>query len=218
LVLLLGCSKSEPVTGEVPPPTATAPVAPVAAVEPPEEKPVAITEDLVQRYLGYEKSYVTLLEQELARWKKTRDEVGKDPGVGGSLALVKASADFQKQLDTKKVDLLGAAHLSQVEADAVGGLANEIKMSRAAWKAAGGETTIAMVEEQLKAAMAKAPAAERTQMQGQLDEMKKSMLGLRDAAEAREKYGNEAVDLVLRHDAELAKLLEAQLALLSQMN
>ncbi len=221
-VIAAGCNgkKAEEAKAPPSPTTAAAPAvkpAPPPAAVPQPTTPVVVDEAMIEKYLTAQKTIVgetrAFYEQMSAEVKAAQD---KDSTAAGLKALGDIDAR-SKKLDQLKRDTLAKVGLAQREYDATGDLVSSVEMTQMMFEKAGGEAAAAKMEADLKAqlgpALAKMPADERAKAEKDAMKMPESLRSLGQAKDARARYGDAAVDAVLKRLPEARALREELMGL-----
>jgi len=216
VILAVSCTNAPAPTApdkSVPAPAAPS-AEPAAAPAPAEqEKPLVLTEDLLKKFLALQKDKVALLRTQVDAWKKEQAKLGKDPKWHQSLAYVNRVGEIDKAIDEGNKSLCAKSGLTDREIKEIDNVVTEVSGARMLWKKSGGDQNLANMEKQMRAQLAQVPAAQRAEAEKNLGQMTQSMKDARDAKEARAKYGDATVDMVITHDTELGQLMEDQLKL-----
>jgi hypothetical protein len=211
LVLASACSKksSEPaaVASGAQPATAAAgtpaaaPAADAAAAEP---KKVEITEDLVQKYIEYQKENFALLAKYAEETRKNLADAKGD--TAKTLQQIQINDKLAREMDEKLRAKRASLGISDDQFEAVKDAAGIIATGRMTFTQMGGDVQMAKMEAEQKAQIAKLPADQKSAAEAEMAKMSQSMKDMRDGAEARQKYGDKAGDALLKYADVLAKM------------
>jgi hypothetical protein len=205
----VACKKSaEPPAAGQPaaPPAATAPAGgPSAPAEarPAEPKKIEITDDMVSKYMEYQKENLSLVQKYVAETTKNIESAKGDAMKTLNQISIneKAAKDMEAKLDAKRQ----ALGLDQEQFDTLKDAVQMMATGRAAYNQMGGDAQLAKIEAEQKAALAKLPPEQRSAAEAQMAEMGKSFRDMRDGFEVRKKYGDKSTDVLLKRADELAK-------------
>jgi chromosome segregation ATPase len=211
LLLVAGCSKKaddatptagQPGTGGADQPAAAATPA-AGPSESAEPKKVDITEDLVVKYMGYQKENLALLAKYAEETKKNMEAAKGDTAKLMQQVSIadRMGKDLEAQLQAKRREL----GLSEEEFKALQDAAQTVATSRAMYNQMGGDAQLAQMEAESKKQIAALPADQREAATAQMNEVTKSLRSLKDGIDVREKYGDKAADALMKHADELAK-------------
>jgi small-conductance mechanosensitive channel len=209
LVVAFGCQKkAEQPAGSSP--AAAQPAAAAAAkaqpsattTAPVEPRRIEITDDLVQKYMEYEKTNLALLTQYVEDTRKNLDSAKGD--TAKTLQQLTINEKMSKDLDEKLKAKRASLGLGDEEFNAVKDGADMVALGRMAYTQMGGDAQMAKIQAQQKKQIAALPEAQRQAAEASLSEVSKSLTDLRDAAEVRKKYGDKSADALLKHADELA--------------
>lgn len=211
LLSIFGCKK-EP----EPPPEVTPTF--VAAAQDEEEKPapaaepqahpvdelgkvaeptVKVSEALVLQYLEYRKKVVAQGRDVVKVVSEAQAaEKAKGTKLAGAVRAKLATEDFVTRMREVEEQARQDLKLSREEVVAIGQVVGEVLSARQLWKRSGGDEAI----EKARAELEKLPEAERAAAQTRLDARAKSFADVRDAKSARGRFGDAAVDAVLKHE------------------
>ena len=219
LTLVSACSKkpAETAQGATASDAAAATPATAAAstsAPSPSDKPktIEITEDMIAKYMQYQKETVTIVTKYAAESKKNL-EASK-----GDVSKLASQAQLNDQM-SKELDKLLAAKRSELGLkeddfallqEAVSAMAN----SRALYNQMGGDAQVAKIEAEQKKAIEKMPEAQRAAAQAEMSKMTESLRQMRDGFELRQKYGDKSADVLLKHADNLAQQWTENLKLL----
>ncbi len=213
LVVVAACSskKSEPSaerTPSAPPASAVPAQAGKAPATPAAAEKIEITEDLVQKYMEYDKQSTAII----ARYaEQSRQNLASAKGDSAKMLQQisindKLSKEMDEQLKAKRAEMgLNEAQFTALE-DAAGMIAN----GRLLYNQMGGDAQLARIQAEQKQQVAALPEAKRAEAEKAISDMTKSLTDLRDGVELRQKYDDKSADVLLKHADQLANLrLEA---------
>ena len=211
LLLVAGCSrKADEATSTAGQPPTDAAGHPAAAATPAagpsesaEPKKVDITEDLVVKYMEFQKENLALLAKYS---EETRKNMEAAKGDSAKLVQQVSIADrlgkeMEEKLSAKRREL----GLSEEEFKAVQDAAQTVATSRALYNQMGGDAQLAQMEADSKKQIAALPPDQREAATAQMNEVTKSLRSLKDGIDVREKYGDKAADALMKHADELAR-------------
>jgi ribosome-binding ATPase YchF (GTP1/OBG family) len=211
LLLVAGCSKkSDDATSTAGQPATDAGAQPAAAAKPAagpsesaEPKKVDITEDLVVKYLEYQRENLALVAKYAEESRKNLEAAKGDTAkIAQQISLAdRMGKDLEAQQQAKRREL----GLSEEEFKALQDAAQTVATSRALYNQMGGDAQLAQMEAESKKQIAALPADQREAATAQMNEMSKSLRSLKDGMDVREKYGDKAADALMKHADELAK-------------
>jgi hypothetical protein len=211
LLLVAGCSKKADVatsTGGQPGAgaagqSATSEKPAAGPSESAEPKKVDITDDLVVKYMTYQKENLALLATYA---DETRKNMEAAKGDTSKLAQQMSLAErLGKELEAQQQAKRRALGLSEEEFKALQDAAQTVATSRALYNQMGGDAQLALMEAEAKKQIAALPADQRDAAAAQMNETSKSLRSLKDGMDVREKYGDKAADALMKHADELAK-------------
>jgi hypothetical protein len=211
LLLVAGCSKkTDDATSTAGQPGTDSGGQPAAAAKPvagpsesAEPKKVDITEDLVVKYLGYQKENLALIAKYSEETKKNMEAAKGDTAkLTQQMALAdRMGKEMEAQQQAKRREL----GLSEEEFKALQDAAQTVATSRALYNQMGGDAQLAQMEAESRKQIAALPPDQREAATAQMNEMSKSLRSLKDGVDVREKYGDKAADALMKHADELAK-------------
>lgn len=214
---LSGCKKESPPQEAKPaqeeaaeqaapaPAAAPKPEAPAA-----EEKKPQITEELVAKFVTYSKTRRDDLKTALPKLREQGKALKNKPGIDGALEFKKNAEQFQKEQEELNKKELAQQGLTEETAKYLHDAATEVYMAR---KGAEGMAKAMPPAAELQAKVAGAPPEQQAELKKQVEDMQKQVEQMKTAAEARKTYGDAAVDAFIKHEAELAPVLEEQMKL-----
>lgn len=210
LLLSAACSKE----AKAPPAPPPAPAKEDLAQKPPEPPPpapeekkkVAITEPLVASYVVFLKESIAAHQALMKEYGKDVQRIDSEEGVKQGVDALASAAKVQKAVEEAEQKARAKAGLGAAEIEALRPAVSDVILPRLAYKDAAKQADD--MEKQMKAQLAKLPADQRAEAEKQMTEMLKGMRNLGNATEARQKYGDDAVEAVLKHEAELVPLFK----------
>lgn len=219
VLLLANCTKgsSQPPGREAPPaPSAKVPerapeAAPVAKAAAEEEKKVELTEALVAKYVTYLKDVVASRKALVAQYRAETAKLEKEKGLKQGVDAMKLVQELPQAFEAAERKALESSGLSAEEVKVLSDAVGAVVMPRMLVTKDALEAQAAMVK-QAQANLEKLPPEQRTKAEQQLKEVTEGLNAARDVPEARQKYGDKAVDAVLKHEVELAGLQKEALA------
>ena len=211
LLLVAGCSKkADDATSTAGQPATDAAGQPAAAATPAagpsesaEPKKVDITEDLVVKYMEYQKENLALIAKYAEETKKNMEAA-----KGDAAKLVQQASIAErlgKELDAKQQAKRRELGLSEEEFKTLQDAAQTVATGRAMYNQMGGDAQLAQMEADSKKQIAALPADQREAATAQMNEVTKSLRSLKDGIDVREKYGDKAADALMKHADALAK-------------
>ncbi len=200
-----GCQKkAEPSATSSPAPQPAATAQPAAASVPAAApKKVEITEDLVQKYMAYQKENFALVAKYVEDTRKNLDSAKGD--TAKTLQQVGLNAKLSKDLDDTLKAKRASLGLGDEEFNTVKDAAEEVAAGRLLYNQMGGDAQVAKMTAEQKKQLAALPEAQRQAAEASLASVAKSLTDVRDAVEVRQKYGDKAADVLLKHADELAQ-------------
>ncbi len=208
LVLGTACSSRKADESATPAPAAqpasAAPAQPAASpATPAEPTKVEITEDLVQKYMEYEKQNFAIVAKYVEETRTNLESAKGDTGKTLQQISIneKISKEMDEKLKTKRAELgLGDTTFVALE-DAVGMIAN----GRMLYNQMGGDAQLAKMEAEQKKQLAGLPDAQRAEAEKAMGDIAKTLRELKDGLDLRKKYGDKSADVLLKHADELAR-------------
>ena len=211
LLLVAGCSKKADDATSTGGKPATDAGGQAAAAEKPaagpteaaELKKVDITEDLVVKYMEYQKENLALLAKYTEETRKNTEAAKGDAAKFVQQASIaeRFGKEMEATLKAKRREL----GLSEEEFKALQDAAQTVATSRALYNQMGGDAQLANMEAESRKQIAALPADQREAATAQMNEMSKSLRSLKDGVDVREKYGDKAADALMKHADALAK-------------
>jgi hypothetical protein len=208
LALATACSSKKPSESATPTsaaqPASAVPAPPAAAPSSPAEpRTVEITDDLVQKYMDYEKQNIAIVAKYAEESRKNLASVKGD--TAKTLQQISISEQLSKEMNeklkAKRAELgLGDAEFTALQ-DAVGMIAN----GRMLYNQMGGDAQMAKMEAEQKKQLAAMPEAQRAEVEKTMGDMTKSLTEMKDGLDIRKKYGDKSADVLLKHADELAR-------------
>jgi len=211
LLLVAGCSrKADEATSTAGQPATDAGGQPAAATTPAagpsesaEPKKVDITEDLVVKYVAYQKENLALIAKYA---EETRKNMEAAKGDAAKLVQQVSIADrMGKELEAQQQAKRRELGLSEEEFRTLQDAAQTVATSRAMYNQMGGDAQLAQMEAESKKQIAALPPDQREAATAQMNEVTKSLRSLKDGIDVRQKYGDKAADALMKHADELAR-------------
>ena len=207
-----GCScKPETAGSTAGEPAAQAGGQPAAATEPsggPAEpaalKKVEITEDLVLKFVEYQKANFALAASYAEDTRKNVESAKGD--IAKTMQQVSLAERYGKEMDEKLKAKRRELGLSEEEFQALQDAAQTVATSRALYNQMGGDAQLAQMEAEQKKQIAALPADQREAAAAQMAEVTRSIRSLKDGLDVREKYGDKAADALMKHADTLATM------------
>ncbi len=210
LLVSTACSKGSKAPPAPPPEPAKEDLAQKPPEPPPppaeEKKKIEITEPLVAKYTVYLQEVVSAHKALLTEYGKDVERIDKETGVKQGVDALASVSKVQKAVDEAEQKARAKAGLDLAEIDALRPAVGDVILPRLAYKDAAKQADD--LEKQMKAQLAKLPADQRAEAEKQMAEMLKGMRSLGNATEARQKYGDDAVEAIIKHEAELIPLFK----------
>lgn len=215
LSLSAACSKSSSSSASAPTAPSGSSAAPpkAVAVEPApsaaaavEERKEAVTEALVEKYLVYLKEVVPARAATLQKLGDEWGHIEKEKGLRQGVDAIRASEKYQKAFEELEQRSRAKAGLSDEEVRRASSAVDDVTLPRMLLKEHGMEAQLAAMETQMKAALAQLPPEQRAEAEKELKETSESLKKTRESTEAREKYGDAVVEVILKHEAEFVAL------------
>ena len=179
--------------------------APAATASEPDSEPkqVAITDELVGKYMEYQKENLALVV-------KYADETKKniEAAKGDALKIVKQmeiNQRLSKELDEALAAKRAALGLGSAEFEAIKDAAEMMANARMLYMQMGGDEQVAKLAAEQKTQLAALPAEHRAAAEKTMAEMGSTFKNLKDGLDVRKKYGDDATAVLLRHADELAR-------------
>lgn len=174
---------------------------------------VNVDEALVRRYLTYRLTVVERGEAAVEAFQKARAERSakdkaaanaKKPAQTRAAAVVaqQVTEAFATQMRKIEEDARNAAGLSREQVAAVGQVVGEVLSARQIWRMSGGDEAVANA----KASLVKLSSKERAAAQTRLARTEAGFAEMKEARSARGRFGDAAVDAVLKHEDALWKV------------
>ncbi len=212
LALVVGCSKkstdadataSQPAADSTGQPASATP----AAGGPSESaalKKVDITEDLVLKFMEYQKENFALALQYAEDAKKNLESAKGD--IAKTMQQVSLAERYGREMDEKLRAKRRELGLSEEEFSALQDAAQTVATSRALYNQMGGDAQLAQMEAEQKKQIAALPPDQREAATAQMNDLSKSLRSLKEGIDVREKYGDKAADALMKHADTLAKM------------
>ena len=219
---LVACQQKDEAPPSVTPAPAEVEEAEVAAVVEEEETAAAedeqapaveITPAVVKRYVGYRQKVMDATRAEFTALRERAEKAKKD-STADQLEVLNETGKMEERLDAKTEAFRKEAGLSEEEVDALEDLVNDV--ATAALVVDQGSAMNPLLV-QMKEQAKKLPAAQRAELEKEIASMEAGMKNLTEHTEAREKWGDPAVDAVLEHVDALRKMQKEALELFAKM-
>jgi type III secretory pathway component EscV len=178
--------------------------APAEAAKSAEPRKLEITEALVLKYMEYQKENLALVQQFVAETRKNLESAKGD--TVKTLNQISLNDKMSKELDEKLKARRQAMGFSEDEFDMMQDAVQTMATGRALYNQMGGDAQMAKIEAEQKASLARVPADQRAAAEAQIADMSKSLAEMKNGAEVRKKYGDQAADVLLKHADDLAKV------------
>ena len=224
LTLVTGCKEKK--SEEAPPPPPPTPVAaakkeaPPPPAEEPAEKPLVIDAAMVDKYLAAQKVIVAETKVYVEKTQADLKAVQDKDSTAASLKVLANMEERSKKLDEVKRSALEKNGLSEREYAELNELVTSVELSQAMFEKAGGEAAVAKMEADIKAQLAaqaaKGTPEERAKAEKEALEMTETMRSVGQAKDARERYGDAAVDAVMKRLPEARAMREELIGLMKK--
>jgi hypothetical protein len=208
LVLACSCSKpaaeppaATPAAKAAQPGARSPEAAPAAATEP---KTVEITDELVNKYIAYQKENLRLVAE--FSEETTRNLESAKGDTAKMLNQIAINDKLGKELDEKLKAARASLGLGEEEFDMVKDAAETVALGRLMYKQAGGDALLAKMEADSKKQIEALPADQRAAAETEMAKVTQGIKDQRDAADVRKKYGDKAADVLLKYADTLADL------------
>jgi len=200
-LLAAGCtSRPDPTTSGPPaPPVETAALTRRTTSIP------GVDESVIERYVAAERDILEVSKRFAAESLEAGEKAARTrpPRRGASSP---EGAARRKQFDDQVEALKARSGIEASTWQTLDRLFDTVLTARMAWRREGGDQAIAKLERDIQAQLAAMSPEQRTKAEPELTKLADGLKGLRDAAEARRIWGDEAVDLAIRHGGELEAL------------
>jgi hypothetical protein len=175
--------------------------------EPEPEKPIVVTNDMIDKYLAYQKQSLANY-QEMMKDLKSYDakaDAGDYKGAFGTMAGIKDGMNLiQKQADAEE-KARKSVGLSEREIDQVRGLVSDVIARRQLMMS----MNLSEQVKQLEKMRDSLPADQRKDLQASIDSMKQQQKEVTELADARKEYGDASVEAVLSREKDLTESYQA---------
>jgi hypothetical protein len=165
----------------------------------------------VAKYVTYLKDVVASRKALVAQYRAETAKLEKEKGLKQGLDAMKLVQELPQAFEAAERKALEASGLSAEEVKVLSDAVGAVVMPRMLVTKDALEAQAAMVK-QAQANLEKLPPEQRTEAEQQLKAVTEGLNAARDVPEARQKYGDKAVDAVLKHEVELAGLQKEALA------
>lgn len=168
-----------------------------ATPQPTEAAKLEITEDVVKRYLDYAEKDAEVRRETLIRIGELDAEAkAKGSDMAAATALMAKITDLNRTTSQKQAALKKESGFSDSDLGTLQGLVNDVVLGRKLSKDANMEKVLA----ESRAQIAKMPAERRAEAEKQVKQMEDNHQATMNATRSREKYGDAAVDAVIKHE------------------
>jgi hypothetical protein len=205
VVLATACSGSKkadesaaPAGSPQPAPAATPAAAP--ATEPAK---VEITDELVTKYVEYQKQEHGILAKYAEDMKKTAASAKND--TAKSLQALSVVDKFNKDMEAALKAKRSEVGLSEEQFGQLREAATSLATGRLLYNQMGGDAQLAKMEAEQKQQLAVLSGAQRAEAEKAFAEMSRNLREMKDGLELRKKFGDKSTDALLKHAEELAK-------------
>lgn len=161
---------------------------------------VKVTPALVEKYLAYRTSVVEKGRAAVEKFQQESAEAKKNGEA--QLNVSKRAAEFAVRMRAIEEKARENSGMSRDEVVATGQLISEVFAARQIWKMNGGDEAL----EKARAKVASMPAKDQTRAKVALARSEKSFDEMKNASRARKRFGDEAVDAVLKQEDALWKV------------
>jgi hypothetical protein len=175
--------------------------APASAAEPAK---VEISDDLVNKYIAYQKENIRLVAQFSEESRKNLESAKGD--AAKMLDQIAINDKLGKELNEKLKAARTSAGLSEDAFEMVKDAAQAVALGRLAYRQAGGDAFLSKMEADTKKQVEALPAEQRAAAEAEMAKLTQGIKDQRDAVEVRRKYGDQAADVLLKHADALADL------------
>lgn len=173
-----------------------------------EEAPYELTEADLKKFEAYQQRAVVLLAAYVENLKATGKRVDEKEGTAAAfaaLSAMKVQGDAFEKAQNKAREEVG---LDEGTLDHVEDIVGDVLTERMLYEKSGGDAQAAQLKANMEKQLAGLPKEAQATARKDLEEMTNAFSDRKRAADAREKYGDAAVDLVLAHEATLMPLHE----------
>jgi len=186
-------------------PAAAAPAeaTPAPAAAPAETAPVVITEDLVAKYIEYEKENIRLATEFAEQARKNLKAA--EGSTVKTLNTIGLTDDMSKAMEEKLAAKRRALGLGDAEFEAVKDAAATLANGRMLYNQMGGDAQLAKMEAEMKQQVAAVPADQRAAAEAEMAKVTQGLKDMRDGADVRKKYGDASADAMLKYADVLAR-------------
>lgn len=196
LLALAACKKEQPAAAPAQPPAGTK-----AAAEPAGRK-VVIDEPVIEKYAAFQKDLLVAAREAVVKSNEAAKAADKDSTLSKTAAAAKI-AEAMREIGRREEELLRKHGLTRAQMEQTRELVSDVLAARMLLKTTGG--TQGLIQ-QMREAIKTMPEDQRAQAEAEVAKMEKDFADMTNAADARKKYGDAAVEAVLKHEEELAAL------------
>lgn len=191
---------------EQPAPIPPSPVEAAAQSKPTTSIP-GVDEGVIARYVAAERDILELSKRFAAESLDAGERTAKTRPKRGATRSPEPH-DRRQQFDDEVAAIKSRSGIDRPTWQTLDRLFETVLTARMAWRREGGDAAIQKLERDIQAQLAAMPADQRSKAAPELAKLADGLKGLRDGAEARRVWGDAAVDLVIRHGAEVEALRE----------
>jgi len=166
-----------------------------------------VDEGVIERYVAAERDILELSKRFAAESLDAGERAARPRPKKGA-ARSPEPPDRRKQFDDQVEAIKSRSGVDRPTWQTLDRLFETVLTARMAWRREGGDAAIQKLERDIQAQLAAMPADQRTKAAPELAKLADGLKGLRDGADARRVWGDAAVDLVIRHGAEVEALRE----------
>lgn len=164
---------------------------------PAEPAKLEITDDVVKRYLDYAEKDAEIRRETLTRIGELDAEAkAKGSDMAAATAMMAKITDLNRTSSQKQAALRKESGLSETDLNTLQNLVNEVVLGRKLAKDANMETVLAESRAQIE----KLPAERRAEAEAQVKKMEDNHQATMNATNARQKFGDAAVDAIIKHE------------------
>lgn len=173
---------------------------PRAKVEP----DVPLTEPLLVKYIAYLRKMLKVTTQEM----KKRGLLPGQAGAAQAGDATQVNAQIDEVAHRASEAVRRQVGLSERELESARAVVADVMAPRMQWRMSGGERSLPQMRKQAE----RASGPKREEMLRQIQQLEENMARLREAKDARQKYGDPVVDRVLKREPELQRIQEKALS------
>jgi hypothetical protein len=213
LVIAAACSSKKAEEPAPPAANAAQPAAPAAGPSAPAEPAkIEFTDALVLKYMEYQKQQVAIVSKFAEQSRKNLEAAKGD--TAKTLQQISVNEKLSNEMDAALAAKRTELGLTEDQSTALQEAVGMIATGRMLYNQMGGDAQLAKMEAEQKKQIAALPEAQRAEAEKTVAEMSKGFRDMKDGAELRKKYGDQAADVLLKHADELAKQQEEAFKLL----